>query len=122
MSTSIKIWLAVPAGSRLEFGVASESDKFTAGARIRDDDGAAPVESECGHAAMVPGPKSVPLAAAHTYAVRVRVAFAGQTEVSAVLRACIRTPTGAIHGSPYEYTMSGRQGDIRRADITAVVT
>ena len=110
--SAIKIWQKVPDGSQLVLSIASEGN-IVAGARLVDDKGS---EEQWPHEQLVPGPKRKRLRSPRRYSIRIRIAFSG-AQTTATIKAKIVKPDGQTHGNPYNHTVQGVNGTIRRATI-----
>ena len=112
--SSIKIWAKVPDGSTLSVWVVPTSGACVAAARLREDDG---TEEEWKHSQLVPGPELTIVRAPRRYVVTLRVEFTGAGSNNAEVHATVTRPDGRVHGSAYQYDVSGNQGADARATI-----
>ncbi len=116
---SFQPWARVRPASTLFVAVESESDTITAGARLLIDHPDGTTEERLWEDSEVrPGPMELGLQAGRMYALRVRVGFSDADEAEAVITARILRPNGSVHGKPYDYCVSGVNGDVGRSTIT----
>ncbi len=119
---SLKIWLRVPAGSRLELAVTAPAGAaFVSGARLLEDDGTNVTETLWEHDEISPGPQSITIRKGFSYTIRVRVAELTPDPTTVSIAACIIKPNGQHYGEDYQYDVTGKNGDDpQRATIIAV--
>ena len=114
---SLKIWNQIPVGSKLELWVEEDGDPFVSSARLVDEKSN---ELSWAHADLCPTPNPKKLNAGKSWTIRVRVGFTG-AQASATINCRIVKPNGAVYGSAYAYTVTGKREDVVRAQIIAVV-
>jgi hypothetical protein len=117
---SLKIWNAVPDGSRIELSLQGDG-AFAGRARVlKDTDG--DIEEETWEDNEVhPGPRAAMLRSPSRYTIRVLGAFAG-AESTITIRARIVTPEGAQHGSAFAFATKGKNGGTpARATLIALM-
>ena len=119
---SLKIWLRVPAGSRLELAVTAPAGAaFVSGARLLEDDGTDVSETLLEHGEISPGPRSITIRKGFSYTIRVRVAELTPEPTTVQIAACVIKPDGKHYGEDYLFPVTGKTGDDpQRATIIAV--
>lgn len=117
-----KIWVQVQDNARFELSVegkgTSSEQTFVASARVRVDNGNNETWTD---QTLRPGPQKKIISVPRLYIVRVRIAFAGATPATAIIRATIINPDGSEHETPpFEHEVSGVNGEVGRARISIV--
>jgi hypothetical protein len=119
--TALKIWVGIPAGSRLEVSIESASTQWGSDAHlVIAHPGGTQDEQDWSHDELHPGPRTLVLEGGNGYTVGVRVSFTGSVPVNATIRARVVKPDGSVYGSAYAYTVSGTAIEVARSSIIAV--
>jgi hypothetical protein len=115
---NLKTWSKVANGSRLVMSVSATAGKIvTAFVRCVDDESE---ETEFGDAELQPGPAQKRLSTrSDHYSVRVTLVFAD--ECTPTFHAEIVKPSGKPHGKPFDFTVTGTAGDVKRATIVCAM-
>ena len=120
-SDGFKIWIQVQDEARFELSVVGKGtppeQTFVASARVHVDTGD---EETWIDQSLRPGPQKKILSVPRLYIVRVHIAFTGSTQATAIIRAKIVNPDLTTHDVPFEYEVSGVNGEVKSARISIV--
>lgn len=117
---SLKIWNAVPDGSKIELSLDGDGAVVGRARALRDTDGDIDEVTWEDHE-LHPGPKVVRLSSPSRYTIRVLAAFAG-ADTMATIRARIITPQGTQHGNAFAFAVKGKSGNTPARATLIVLT
>jgi hypothetical protein len=109
MPSHFQVWSGAPPGSRLEIHV-SGAGAFAARARLQvDQNGTLLPPIPLTHNQLTAGFQSLPLAGGQNLGVMVNIQYADPNPVNVLVRARVRTPSGAIFQPPpaFQETFTG---------------
>ena len=118
MSSNLGVWFNVPNGSKMEFWVEPDGSFSATGTYDPDDD---QNDEFWSSSDLVPGPVTRTVSSDASYAVRIDVVFQGEDAETTTIHARVTGPDNNPLGSPYDYSVTGKQGDApRRANLTII--